>query len=78
MATTRNSDEVDEKTLAVIAHAGKGNKEVMGINEAVVVEMPAPFSKPLLKLYCYCAAAFLSATMSGTFGSPSALASANE
>ena len=47
-----------------------GHREVLGIDQAVVVDMPSPFSRPLLKLYCYCAAAFLSATMSGESDAP--------
>ena len=60
----RNSQEfATEKADALHSEDHVQHAEAMA--EAIAVEKPSPWTKPLIKLYCYCVIAFLCSTMNG-------------
>lgn len=73
-----NTEQISKSSSDFAAEKNHDTTEVVhhdilpsadGLAEAMAYGKPSPWSKPLLKLYGYCAVAFLCSTMNGKLAS---------
>jgi hypothetical protein len=66
MTPKSSTEKTGEETTHVLHHETHKNAFPEGMAEAIAAAKLSPWSRPLLKLYGFCAVAFLCSTMNGS------------